>query len=97
MIYTITEIKNRIISIAEEYGVDSMSLFGSYARGEATEDSDVDILIERGNIYNLLEYSSFINKNFIYISHIGGKAHAFGAGCGFKDYESEHCFRYIFK
>ena len=39
-----------------------MSLFGSYARGEATDDSDVDILIERGDIYNLLEYSGFINR-----------------------------------
>ena len=27
-----------------------MSLFGSYARGEATEDSDIDILIDRGNM-----------------------------------------------
>ena len=38
-----------------------MSLFGSYARGEATNDSDVDILIERGNINDLLEYAGFIS------------------------------------
>ena len=31
-------------------GVKSMRLFGSYARGEATEHSDVDLLIDRGNL-----------------------------------------------
>ena len=62
MIYTIDEIKTKIIPIAKEYGVNSMSLFGSYARNEATEDSDIDLLIDRGDIYSLLEYSSFINK-----------------------------------
>ena len=35
--------------IAAAYGVRSMRLFGSYARGEATENSDLDILIDRGN------------------------------------------------
>ena len=43
MIYTIEEIKQKAIPIAQEYGVDSMSLFGSYARGEASEDSDLDL------------------------------------------------------
>ncbi|MFN0035727.1 MAG: nucleotidyltransferase family protein [Saprospiraceae bacterium] len=28
------------------YPIESMALFGSYARGEATEQSDVDILVE---------------------------------------------------
>lgn len=61
MIYTVEEIKTKTIPIAEAYGVTSMSLFGSYARGDATEDSDVDILIERGNIQDLFEYVGFIN------------------------------------
>ena len=30
----------------QEFGVASLSLFGSVARNEATEDSDVDILVE---------------------------------------------------
>ena len=50
MIYTIEEIKQKAIPIAQEYGVDSMSLFGSYARGEASEDSDLDFFIDRGDI-----------------------------------------------
>ena len=35
MPYTIDEIKTKAIPIAIYYGVDSLSLFGSYARGEA--------------------------------------------------------------
>lgn len=61
MIYTVEEIKTRAIPVAQEYGVQSMSLFGSYARGDATEDSDVDFLIERGDIHDLLDYVGFIN------------------------------------
>ena len=30
------------------FGVTKIGLFGSYARGEAREDSDVDVAIERG-------------------------------------------------
>ncbi len=30
----------------QEFGVASLSIFGSVARNEATEDSDVDILVE---------------------------------------------------
>ncbi|MFT5667176.1 MAG: putative nucleotidyltransferase [Vicingaceae bacterium] len=33
-------------NLQEIYPISSLALFGSYARNEATEDSDVDILIE---------------------------------------------------
>jgi len=46
MIYTIDEIKSIAAPIAAAYGVRSLSLFGSYARGEATEESDVDLLLD---------------------------------------------------
>jgi predicted nucleotidyltransferase len=32
--------------LAREYGVTRIALFGSFARGDATEDSDVDLLVE---------------------------------------------------
>ena len=32
--------------IKKEFGIDSIMLFGSYARDEATEQSDVDVLIK---------------------------------------------------
>lgn len=40
MIYTIEEIKNIAIPIVSEYGIAKLSIFGSYARGEANDDSD---------------------------------------------------------
>ena len=40
------EIKRAIIPVLERFGVAKASLFGSFARGEQREDSDVDILIE---------------------------------------------------
>ena len=38
----IEEAKSQLIA----YGVRSLGLFGSFGRGEQTEDSDIDILIE---------------------------------------------------
>lgn len=32
--------------LAERFGVKRLAIFGSYARGEQREDSDVDILVE---------------------------------------------------
>jgi uncharacterized protein len=43
---TIDQIKERIIPLLKEAGVLRASLFGSYVRGEQTEESDIDILIE---------------------------------------------------
>ena len=39
-----------VTSLAEQYGAEKVSLIGSYARGEATPDSDVDVLLEKGRI-----------------------------------------------
>ncbi len=35
--------------MARKYSLRAVYLFGSYARNEATEDSDVDILVDRAN------------------------------------------------
>ena len=47
MIYTIEEIKKGIEPVAKQYKLNAVYIFGSYARNEATETSDVDILIDR--------------------------------------------------
>ncbi len=47
MIFTLDEIKQRVTPVAVKYELPAVYLFGSYARNEATEDSDVDILIDR--------------------------------------------------
>ncbi len=44
-IYTVEEIQKKVRPIAEKYGIDTVWLFGSYARGEANENSDVDLLV----------------------------------------------------
>lgn len=50
MIYTIEEITERVRPVAEKYGLRSVYLFGSYARGDATEESDVDLLVDEGEL-----------------------------------------------
>ncbi len=60
MVYTIDEIKKISVPIAKEYGVDSLSLFESYAWGEATSESDVDFYIDKGNIKVLLDFIGFV-------------------------------------
>lgn len=47
---SIRDIKEIVTPIAIEYGVESLSVFGSYARGEETDESDVDLLLEKGKI-----------------------------------------------
>ncbi|MBR1805506.1 MAG: nucleotidyltransferase domain-containing protein [Selenomonadaceae bacterium] len=44
MIYTIDEIRRNVTPIAKKYGVKKLSLFGSYARGETDDKSDVDLI-----------------------------------------------------
>lgn len=43
---TIQQIKNRVIPVFKKYNVKAAYLFGSYARGDATEKSDVDIRVD---------------------------------------------------
>ena len=64
--YTIEEISARVAPVAKKYGLASVYLFGSYARGEADANSDVDLLVDvsgteidtllkLGGLYNDLE------------------------------------------
>lgn len=61
-VYTIDEIRAKAVPIAKKYGVKKLSLFGSYARGEADAKSDVDFLYDSGNgkIKSLLDYIGFV-------------------------------------
>lgn len=42
--------KNGIIKLAEEYGIEKVILFGSRARGDNRERSDIDIAVSGGNV-----------------------------------------------
>ena len=46
MIYSVDEIQRRAAPIIKKYGIPALYLFGSYARGEATDDSDMDFLVD---------------------------------------------------
>ena len=54
-IYTIKEIKTIIKPILNKYGINEIYLFGSYARGEAKESSDIDIYCNKGNIKTFID------------------------------------------
>ncbi|MBE5792753.1 MAG: nucleotidyltransferase [Clostridiales bacterium] len=60
-VYTLDEIKALSMPIAMRHGVAKLYLFGSYARGEATPESDLDFRIEKGRIRNVLQLGSFLN------------------------------------
>lgn len=49
-LYTIEEIKAIVTPIAQKYGVERIYLFGSYARGEAGENSDIDLRVDKGSL-----------------------------------------------
>ena len=38
--------RSQIIALAEKHGASNVRVFGSVARGEATEDSDIDFLVD---------------------------------------------------
>lgn len=58
-IYSISDIKSRLVPIFKKYNVKKAILFGSYAKGTAKINSDIDIMVEsdlRGlAFYGLLE------------------------------------------
>ena len=53
MQYTIDEIREIVADLAARYGADRIYLFGSYARGDANKDSDIDLRIDKGAIRGL--------------------------------------------
>ena len=53
--YSIEDLRQIISPIALQYGVESVSLFGSYSKGSAGADSDVDLKIEKGSVMSLFQ------------------------------------------
>ena len=54
-VYTLKEIKRIIKPILNKNGISDIYLFGSYARGEAKSNSDIDIYCDKGNIKTLID------------------------------------------
>ena len=53
-VLNLDEIRTTAAELARERGVERVWLFGSYARGEATPESDVDIRIDEGELGGLI-------------------------------------------
>ncbi|GAB62151.1 MAG: hypothetical protein DWB56_13495 [Candidatus Jettenia sp.] len=51
----IEEIESKILPILKRYNVSRASFFGSIVRGEMTEESDIDILVELPETASLLD------------------------------------------
>ena len=49
----VQEIQKTVAALGRRYGADRIYLFGSYARGDANENSDIDLRIDRGSIRGL--------------------------------------------
>ena len=58
-VLTIKQIKQRIKPVMEKHGIKDVYLFGSYARGEANNNSDVDIYCESGDVDTLFKEVDF--------------------------------------
>lgn len=50
--------KKEILSVAAKHGASNIRIFGSVARGEASEQSDIDLLVEIEPDRTLLDYIS---------------------------------------
>lgn len=51
--HTISEIQAVVEPLAKKYGAQRVYLFGSYARGDMTDQSDIDLRIDKGAIRGL--------------------------------------------
>lgn len=51
--------------IQEKYAVNKIALFGSFARGDATKDSDIDILVDmKPSFDNFFDLKYFLEDAF---------------------------------
>jgi hypothetical protein len=56
MNHQIEEIREKILPVLKKYWVRRASIFGFVVRGEATENSDIDILVEIRSNISLLDF-----------------------------------------
>ena len=61
-ILTIKQIKERLKPIIDKHHIKDVYLFGSYARGEATRDSDVDIYCDKGDVRGFYDLSDLYEE-----------------------------------
>lgn len=63
-ILSLADIKQVVKPLAEKYKISEVYIFGSYARNEATAESDIDFLLVGGNGFKPTSVFAFL-KNYI--------------------------------
>ncbi|MDP3646394.1 MAG: nucleotidyltransferase domain-containing protein [bacterium] len=58
----VAEIQKKIEPILRSYGVKRAGIFGSHARGDARDDSDVDLLVQLGKPMGMIAYMRFVEE-----------------------------------
>ncbi|MAG07325.1 hypothetical protein CMI46_00740 [Candidatus Pacearchaeota archaeon] len=59
------KLKSKILKILKKYEIRKAGIFGSFARGEETKNSDIDILIElegKKSLFDLIEIEMELEK-----------------------------------
>ena len=87
---TLDEIKTAVVECMQKDLIDKIYLFGSYARGEADENSDVDLHIYTKNHCGLLRIAGFrvdlVEKLGVEVDMVIGKLpEKFGRDIRFKN------------
>ena len=59
---TISKIREIVTRIGKKYNVESVYLFGSYAKNTATEESDIDLIIDMKNMRKYKDYFHFCQE-----------------------------------
>ncbi len=59
MSYTLEELRQRVAPIAQKYGVERVSVSGSYGKMNPSEHSDLDLKIDKGAIRTLFQLCDF--------------------------------------
>jgi len=60
--YTIDEVRAIVAPITKKYGVERIYMFGSYARGDATDNSDVDLRVDKGSLHGMFALSGLYTE-----------------------------------
>ncbi len=85
-IYSIDEIKNKIKEnerfLKEKYHVRGFLIFGSYAKGEQTEQSDIDLLVDFQQIIDMFDMFDLQE----YLQNLFGKKVDLGTKKGLKSF-----------
>lgn len=64
--FVLEELKSLKQSLKENFGINQIALFGSYAVGQNREDSDVDIVVldmDKKNAFTLIKAKNYISEH----------------------------------